>query len=380
MNLARGTTRTIARRQSCMGGVARVWVPAAVLSTVATGSVGVGTPVLGRRVIMTRGGHPVLALAFGPHGDRLAVGSEDGSVRILRGPQWTIVTTLHGHREWVACAAFSPDGRSLATGGLGGEVLVWSTLTWRVVRSVRADDWAASDVAFAPDSRLMAVAGRSGGVTAYDTRGYAVVRRYLGHSSWANTVSFSPDGKLLASGGTDGNLILWDVRTARRTHVLKHPECINGARFGRTGDLLVSACDDGVVRLWDASSGRLIRALGRHADSAERAAFVGSRGDVVSCGLDGVVRLWRRNAPEVSGPRGAGAVALSSDPTGGYVASGDKKGAVTLWVVNGAGPVHRAGRRLGGEPRSTSRPSATARAACTMRRAGSSPSRTLAGT
>ena len=69
--------------------------------------------------------------AFTPDGKVLAVGSDDGAVRLfdvasgeqLGGP-------VGGHPDWVMSVAFSPDGSKLVSGGQDGTIRIWDSVLW----------------------------------------------------------------------------------------------------------------------------------------------------------------------------------------------------------------------------------------------------------
>jgi len=109
---------------SSLGGVVRVWN--------ATDGQQVHGPYLDAQV-------PMRALAFVPAGSLLAVGGDDGIVRLWNnglacqqqsqgqfGAQCLDVPVrLHAHTKAVRALAWSPDGRFLATGGDDGMFIIW---------------------------------------------------------------------------------------------------------------------------------------------------------------------------------------------------------------------------------------------------------------
>ncbi len=82
---------------------------------------------------------PMRALAFQPTGSQLAVGGDDGIVRLWNnglvcqqqvqgqfGMQCQDMPMhMHGHTKVVRALAWSPDGRFLATGGDDGKLIIW---------------------------------------------------------------------------------------------------------------------------------------------------------------------------------------------------------------------------------------------------------------
>jgi WD40 repeat protein len=82
---------------------------------------------------------PMRALAFAPTGSQLAVGGDDGIVRLWNNSLFCqqqtggefgmqcvdVPTRLHAHTKAVRTLAWSPDGRFLATGGDDGTLIIW---------------------------------------------------------------------------------------------------------------------------------------------------------------------------------------------------------------------------------------------------------------
>jgi WD40 repeat protein len=81
--------------------------------------------VLGGDDRLSLGGEGVTALCYSPDGRRLALGGEDGTVRVHDTATGRELMRRNGGQGAIAAVAFSPDGRLLASGGLDGLVLVW---------------------------------------------------------------------------------------------------------------------------------------------------------------------------------------------------------------------------------------------------------------
>lgn len=81
----------------------------------------------GSRVPATDPNKPVyiLALEFSPDSQTIASAWPDGSIRLWRAGDGTLLHILEGHREYVLSLAFSSDGRFLASGSRDGTVRVW---------------------------------------------------------------------------------------------------------------------------------------------------------------------------------------------------------------------------------------------------------------
>jgi hypothetical protein len=77
---------------------------------------------------------PILALAISPDGNRIAVASEAGDVRIYDAETGELAGRCSGHQGGTYAVAFTPDGRELATGGFDGTLRFYD-LTGKLARS-----------------------------------------------------------------------------------------------------------------------------------------------------------------------------------------------------------------------------------------------------
>ena len=191
----------------------------------------------------------LLSLAIAPRGGLVAVGTEEGQVRLCRGDVGKLMQILEAHTDWVNSLAFSPSGRLLASGGDDGFVRVWR-------------------------------AGSGGEVVSWK------------HEEMVSCVAFSPGEALLASGGWDGTVRLWRVTENEPSHVLPHGEWVSSIGFSPDGRLLASAADDGTVRLWDAIDGQLLQTWAYKGEGVHTVAF-SPDGDLLAvASTAGDVALW----------------------------------------------------------------------------------------
>lgn len=153
---------------------------------------------------------PVYRLAFSPVDPLLAIGAEDGELRVWdvgdpRKPKEIEVGRLLGSESQpIAAVAFSPDGSWLASGGEDQQVVLWR------------------------------VAYRGAGAVSVDATPGAVLQ---GQSIFS--LAFSPDGKTLAVGDAEGNTCLYEVVTQ---HPIGGGSCLLGHKNeGRPGGGIAAA-------------------------------------------------------------------------------------------------------------------------------------------
>jgi WD40 repeat protein len=201
-------------------------------------------------------GETFRGLAFSPDGRTLAMGAEDGTIRLLDLGSAQVRMTLRGHQTEVRALAFSPDGKLLVSGSQEGRAVIWDPVGG-VQRRVLVErgPTAILGVAFSPDGRSVGLAEPANGprdVLLYDPETGAVRTRLAGHSLGANALTFSPDGRFVATVGVDHLLKLFDLATAKEVGTLK--ERVGWAKslsFSPDGIWLACAGGDERVKLWD---------------------------------------------------------------------------------------------------------------------------------
>ena len=133
--------------------------------------------------------HRIIAFAFSPNSQSLAVVSEDGSLRIINYLKERLTDIFPSYYGAFICVCWSHDGKYILTGGQDDLVSIWS-LTER---------------------RLVA--------------------RCPGHHSWVTAVAFDPwrcDGRNYRFGsvGEDRRLLLWDFNVG----MLRRPKPVSNRR------------------------------------------------------------------------------------------------------------------------------------------------------
>ena len=343
--------------------------------------------------VIRAGSNWAYTVAFSPHGNLLASGNYDGTIRL-----WNAATgqqigkTLNGHAGEVNSVAFSPDGKTLASGvGSNGTIQLWNVATGQQIRSpLNGHAGEVNSVAFSPDGTTLA-SGSNDAVQLWNVATGQLTENYPVASSVGpvNSVAFSPDGQTLASGnqngtswlwkvapgqltenysvtgnngpvdsvafshdgqtlasGSNGEVQLWNAAIGQPTGTLKMGDvkAVNSVAFSPDGSTLASGGSDNTVRLWDTATGQQIGpALTGHTGWVESVAFSPNGSTLASGSTDHTVRLWdvatgQQMASLVT--QGAGAVeSIACSPDGKTLASGYANGTIRLWDVLNGQPV-----------------------------------------
>ncbi|KAJ8521311.1 hypothetical protein ONZ45_g1994 [Pleurotus djamor] len=118
------------------------------------------------------------SLAWSPSGDRIVLGTLNGSMKICTAHRGKIIHTFEAHDDWIQCLAFRDDGQVLATGCYDHRIRIWRC---------HCDTWEK--------------------ILEFDI-GEPVL-----------SLAFSLDGKRLVSGGINGAIHLWDVDMGDEEHL-----------------------------------------------------------------------------------------------------------------------------------------------------------------
>jgi WD40 repeat protein len=196
-------------------------------------------------------------LAFSPDSRTLALGAEDGTIRLWDVPGARERAVLQSHADTVKSLAFSPDGKLLASSSQEGRVVLWDANRGVLARTLVAGGGTTPIrfVTFSPDGRTVAmseVAFEPRDLILFDVETGAIRKRLTGHRFGANTLAFSPDGRTLATAGVDRCIKLWDLATGKeRITVRDHVGWVKSLAFSPDGARLAFSGEDTKVRLWN---------------------------------------------------------------------------------------------------------------------------------
>jgi WD40 repeat protein len=196
----------------------------------------------------------VTGLAFSRNGSRLAMSSDDGSIKLMSWPQKVELPPERlGAPVW--SVAFSPDGRRLAASGKNGNVWVWDAATLKEPR-ILAHPGGVPNVVFSPDGKYLACSCQDRTARIYDATTWRELHNLpasrAGEVTW---VAYSPDGKYLASAQWDHFIKVWDAATGMELARLPgHRRPVTCVAFSPDGKRLASSSLDFTVKVWDVTA------------------------------------------------------------------------------------------------------------------------------
>ncbi|KAA1071578.1 pre-mRNA cleavage and polyadenylation factor (CPF) complex subunit [Puccinia graminis f. sp. tritici] len=149
-----------------------------------------------------------------------------------------------------------------------------------------------------------------------------------------NIVRFTPDARRVLTGATSGEFTLWNALTFNFETILQaHDTAVRALDWSKSGAWLVSGDNNGIIKYFQPNMNNLQMFEG-HKDSIRDISFSPNDSRFVSCGDDGVIKLWgfeeRREERNFTG-HGWDVKCVKWHPTKGLICSGGKDSLVKFW-------------------------------------------------
>jgi WD40 repeat protein len=289
---------------------------------------------------------PIKALAFSPDGKMLAVGADDGILRVVESGTGKAVYTSPSRNARIERVAFSPSGKLVAIGDSNSQVAVYVPAGTgnQLAMSVQGVDLGeVMGVGFTSDSAGVFTCGRDGkarltagpnadGTSAPNTA--TRLRDYPGHSGPVTGLAVTTDGQFLITCGDDRTARVWDIKSAKQLRSFQgHMTKLTAVAVRPDGRQVASGSDDGAVRVWDLNTSDEHRAMTDSKESLWAVALSPNGKKLAAAGADKKIRIYdpETGALETTLDAGAAMTSLTFLPDNNRLvaAGGDK--VVKVW-------------------------------------------------
>jgi len=253
-------------------------------------------------------GMPAECVAFSPNNASLLSGG--GTICL-----WDVHT---GFLKWridapggsVGALAFSREGKCFLAGESDGTIRLRKTRDGSVVRIYRGHNKPVRKIRFFPSGTQMLSSGDDGSVRVWQFETGVEEKCYVRHTDAVPGAAISPDGRRILSGSLDGDIRIWDCASGQELHLLQgHRAGVTCVAFSPDGGWVLSGGLDGTVRLWDSFTGHACGTFTGHEGKVWDLAVAADNEHTYSCGDDKVVRFWRMHRPREKPSVSAGSLA-----------------------------------------------------------------------
>lgn len=231
--------------------------------------------------------------------DLLAVGYNDGSIRIWDALSGQIVVSFNGHRSAVTHLQFDTEGSRLASGSRDTDIIIWNLLSETSEFRLRGHKDQITGLAFLP--------------TPVENNAQEGDEVYSGEV----------EEKYLLSTSKDALVKIWDLTTPHciETHVAQTSGECWALGLSPDGAGCITAGNDGELKVWQLDI-RALAELGSSVDEIKKQAILQSRGIIQRQGRDRTI-------------------GVSFHPKQDYIAIHGSEKAVELWRIRTADELDR---------------------------------------
>ena len=202
-----------------------------------------------RKVAAKIGG--IVSLSLCQNGAVLAVGGEDGRIRLLDARTGQLVRQLGGHQRSVVFLG-SSAAHQLISVSKDGTIRHWDLRSGRVDRTIETGQPAIWCAASTSDGRFIIVGDEDGLISIWSLKNSQCCRK-VRHRGGVSSLVFSTDGKVFLSGGVKGVIRMWDLRSGETIGLWQgHKDAVTSLVFPTSSmRFFASVSYDGVLHGWD---------------------------------------------------------------------------------------------------------------------------------
>jgi hypothetical protein len=153
--------------------------------------------------------------AWSPRGDKLAAGFHDRTVHLWETRSGAEISVFRGHKSPVIAMAYGSDGMRLAAWETAGTIKIWEVTSGQLVMDVvHPGDVTAG--AWSADGKLLAAGHNDGTVTISGTHAGDKIATLRGHTAIILSLAWSADDTQLASTSFDCTVRIWDLASKKK--------------------------------------------------------------------------------------------------------------------------------------------------------------------
>ncbi|KYO28787.1 WD repeat-containing protein 3 isoform X1 [Alligator mississippiensis] len=166
----------------------------------------------GEKVLILQGlKQEVTSLCPSPDGLHLAVGYEDGAVRVFSLLNGEAIVTFNGHKASVTALKYDQLGGRLVSGSKDTDVIVWDIINESGLYRLKGHKDAVTQVLFLREKNLLVSSGKDTLVKWWDLDTQHCFRTLVGHRTEVWGLVLVSEEKRVITGAADSELRVWDI-------------------------------------------------------------------------------------------------------------------------------------------------------------------------
>lgn len=196
---------------------------------------------------------------------------------------------------------FRRDGKLIVAGDRTGSVKVFDVETKALLRQLKRHSAAVRSTAWSSDGLFMLSASDDKNVKRWDLGTQDVVwDSKKVHHDYVRALDSHPTvSHIFVTGSYDHSICLWDSRVQGPVHTMNHGHPVEYCMIAPTGAMMMTAGGN-EVKVWDLfGSNRLMHTFSNHQKNVTGIAMDGSGSRLLSCSLDGHVKVYSLHTMQV---------------------------------------------------------------------------------
>ncbi|MBN3288726.1 WDR3 protein, partial [Polyodon spathula] len=179
----------------------------------------------GEKVLILQGNkQEVTYLCPSPDGIHIAVGYEDGSIRIFSLLNGESNVTFNGHKAEVTVIKYDHLGARLVSGSKDTDVIVWDVINECGLYRLKGHKDAITQALFLKTKNLLVTSSKDTFVKWWDLEAQHCFKTMVGHCSEVWGLVLLSDEKRIISGSADSELRAWDINYLEAGKEVGEPE------------------------------------------------------------------------------------------------------------------------------------------------------------
>lgn len=276
----------------------------------------------------------VRTLDVSPEGDYVASAGNDKDILVWDFRKNTLVASLVGHTDLVRSVEFLSNGESLASAGSDNTIRIWDTNPWSLKKIIDASDKRIKSLSSDSTSRKLISGADDLSIRIWDIESGLCDRIIQGYQNPILSMVHTSKLDLLISANDNGTITFWkkDNELPNQTSQIGKSR-LWSLDLSPDGTQIICGGDDRVLRTIKVDTGEILKEMHGHTSWISCVKFDKVGKNVLSCGGDGVIRIWELNSDKTHALESQNTWITSLDFIGreNLIVSGATDNSLSIW-------------------------------------------------